>query len=176
MRCSAKDHDRWWMCYSICGLLLRLDNRNATAIGLSELPPGIQDIEFIGDAPLGYDNSDVRLPDVNFRNQDPLCTALHRISRRFKSLRVEAETVFPELFYPDELSALTDVHWPHLEILHLERIDEMSPASAITRYADGSTDDEELLQRYMDDLYTSFGHAARKMPHLKDAVLRFGIW
>lgn len=162
-----------------CGIpcadsVLWWDVRNVTAVGLSELPPSIQDVEWIGDAPLEYDNPDVRLADVNYRNQDPLCTALHKISRRLKSLRIEAEAVFSELFCLDEPRGLTNVHWPHLETLHLERIDEMSPASAITRYADGSTDDQELLQRYMDDLYASFGHAAQKMPHLKDAVLQFG--
>ncbi|KAI4724866.1 hypothetical protein E4T49_07404 [Aureobasidium sp. EXF-10728] len=154
-------------------VLTRTQVRDATAAGLSQLPPSVQSIELLGDVPSEYDCSDVRPASATFRIQDPLCIALHKISRQLKSLCIDNEVVFCELFRTDETDNILDGHWPYLEILRLENIDDGSPVSAIARYADGSTDDDALFERYIDDLYTSFGYAAQKIPRLRDASLQF---
>jgi hypothetical protein len=43
------------------------------------------------------------------------------------------------------------------------------------RYADGSSSEETLTERYIDDLYTSLGHAAQRMPKLKLISLELTI-
>jgi hypothetical protein len=80
--------------------------------------------------------------------------------------------VFPELLWPEGIIA---AHWPHLETLRLDRIDDVSPSGGISRYADGSDSDEILTERYIDDLYTSLGHAAQRMPNLKRANIGLAV-
>ena len=152
---------------------MRRQVRDATAAALYQLPPTVKSIEYIGDSPHTYDNPDDRLPDAAFRRQDPLSIALHNICGQLKSLHINQETVFPELFCPKGPEELMDIQWPYLETLHLERIDDNSPFSAITRYADGHTDDDVLVERYMDDMYTSIGYAARRMPRIRDLVVQW---
>jgi hypothetical protein len=156
--------------------LLRRNARDTTAAALSHIPPSVQSVHYTGDLMREAEGPDeTRSPDMAFRKQDMLCTALHKISRQLKSLHIDGEVVFPELFCPfDEgPQGLLQTHWPYLETLHVENIDESSAFSALARYADGSALDETLLDRYVDDLYATAGYAAQKMPRLKDLVVRF---
>jgi hypothetical protein len=156
--------------------LMRGNTRDATAAALSNLPPSVQSLHYTGDLMKEAEGPDeTRSPDMAFRKQDMLCAAFHKISRQLKSLHIDGEVVFPELFCPfDEGSqGLLQTHWPYLETLHVENIDESSAFSALPRYADGSASDETLLDRYVDDLYATAGYAAQKMPRLKDLVVRF---
>jgi hypothetical protein len=94
-----------------------------------------------------------------------------QISMQLKHLHIDDEAVFPELFCPD--GGLLQTHWPYLETLHLDRIDDCSDFSAIARYADGSASDGTLLERYIDDIYTKAGYAAQRMPRLHDLLIKF---
>jgi hypothetical protein len=155
---------------------MREHARDATAAALSHLPPSVQSLHYTGDLMNEFDGPDeTRSPDMALRKQDLLCTAFHKISTQLRSLHIDGEVVFPELFCPlDEgPQGLLQTHWPYLQTLHLQNIDESFAFSALARYADGSASDEILLDRYMDDLYTTAGYAAQKMPRLKDLVVRF---
>jgi hypothetical protein len=165
-------------CYGIPSTepAMRSNARDATAAVLSQLPPSVQSLHYIGDLMNGSEGPDeTRHLDAGFRRKDMLCTAFHKISTRLKFLPIDGEVVFPELFSPlDEgPQGLLQAHWPYLETLHVERIDESSVPSALARYADDSASDEVLLDRYMDDLYTQAGIAAQKMPRSKDLVVKF---
>jgi hypothetical protein len=103
---------------------------------------------------------------------DSLCVALHEVSMQLQHLRIEDMAVFPELFSEGFIAA----HCSHLETLCLDRIDVLSPLGGISRYANVSTLDERLTERYIDDLYTSLGHAAQSMPNLKRASLELTIF
>ncbi|KAH0140915.1 hypothetical protein KCU67_g14699, partial [Aureobasidium melanogenum] len=59
-----------------------------------------------------------------------------------------------------------EAHWPYLETLHL-KVCGRSFGYRI-RYAKGQS-----IEQCLDDLYTSLGHAAQKMPRLKSLVLTF---
>ncbi|KAI4853297.1 hypothetical protein E4T44_00923 [Aureobasidium sp. EXF-8845] len=152
---------------------MQRNNRDATAAALSHLPPRLQSVSYIGDCLDEFEGPDhTRL--VAFSKQDMLCTALHEISKWLRSLHIDNEVVFPELFCPpDGSQGLLQSHWPYLEILRLEHIDESSTPSALDGYADGTASDETLLERYMEDLYTNAGHAAQRMPRLNDLLVRF---
>jgi hypothetical protein len=155
---------------------MRRDARDTTAASLSQLPPSVQSLHYTGDLMKEAEGPDgTRHPDVRFRKQYMLSVALHNISRQLRTLHIDGEVVFPELFCPfDEgPQGLLQTHWPYLETLHVENIDESSAFSALARYADGSALDETLLDRYVDDLYATAGYAAQKMPRLKDLVVRF---
>jgi hypothetical protein len=136
---------------------MRRNARDTTATSLSQLPPSVQSLHYTGDLMKEAEGPDeTKLPDLRFCKQDMLCTALHRISTQLTSLHIDGEVVFPEIFCPsDGPQGLLQTHWPYLETLHVENIDESSAFSALARYADGSASDEVLLDRYMDDPVTT---------------------
>lgn len=101
--------------------------------------------------------------------QDLLCVALHQVSLQLQTLIIVDMAVFPELFCPDGVEA----HWLHLETLKLEQIADVSPYGAVSRYGDGCSSEETLVERYVDDLYTSLGYAVQGMPRLKNIYLEF---
>jgi hypothetical protein len=83
--------------------------------------------------------------DDGFRKQDVLCLSLHKISTRLITLCIDNEAVFPEFFCSNGLQGLLQTHWPYLETLRLENINESSAFSGLARYADGAAPDETLL-------------------------------
>jgi hypothetical protein len=148
-----------------------LKYRIATANGLAELPSGVRGIDFCWSWPSNFDIPETRSLSPSLK-PDPLCVALHKVSMQLQHLHIEDMAVFPELFCPEGFIA---AHWPHLETLRLDRIDGVSPSGGISRYADGSSSDEILTECYIDDLYTSLGHAAQRMPKLKRAHIGLAV-
>jgi hypothetical protein len=142
----------------------------ATVNGLAQLPSSIRSLNFCWSPPLGFDIPETRSPNPN-SELDPLCVALHKVSMQLQHLQIEDMAVFPELFYPEGSTA----HWPNLETLRLDRIDDISPSGGVSRYADGSSSEETLTERYIDDLYTSLGHAAQSMPNLKRVNISLAV-
>ncbi|KAI4853298.1 hypothetical protein E4T44_00924 [Aureobasidium sp. EXF-8845] len=142
----------------------------ATANGLAQLPSNIQSLHFCWISPSNFDVPETRSPS-SMPNGDPLCVALHKISLQLYHLHIEDMAVFPELFGKGCVAA----HWPHLEILRVGCIGVLSPSGGVSRYADGSSSEETLTERYIDDVYTSLGHAAQSMPKLKRVSLELTI-
>ncbi|KAI4735678.1 hypothetical protein E4T50_13810 [Aureobasidium sp. EXF-12298] len=123
--------------------VMRRNARDAIAAALSHLPSSVHSIEYIGDAP------------------------------RAPSLHIDEEAVFTELFCPEETQGYLQTYWPLLEKLYVMNIDDYSSYSAMIRYADGNASNDTLLERYIDDLYTTAGYAARKMPRMNDLLVQF---
>jgi hypothetical protein len=62
-----------------------------------------------------------------------------------------------------------EAYWPYLETLHLKnQVCEYGPFDGVHPCACNP-----LIERYLNDLYTSLGRAAQKMPRLKSVVLTF---
>ena len=119
--------------------------RNAIADGLSSLPASVRSLEFCGNPPGSYEIPDSRFPDEGFRRQDRLCKSLCKTSTQLQHLQIECLEVFPELFCPTTPDRSIEAHWPYLETIVLQSIEDQCPLSAITRYADGHATDEALL-------------------------------
>jgi hypothetical protein len=149
--------------------VLRKNARDATVAALSQLPPSLQSIRYIGDSL--YELEGPGYPTLTDK-QDTLCTAFHTISTRLRSLHVDNEAVFPELFCPDGSQGLLRTHWPYLETLRLKNIDIISLSGGISRYTDGSFSYDTTVEIYMDDLYTKAGYAAQRMPRLNDLLIQ----
>jgi hypothetical protein len=144
-----------------------IQERDATAFALTQIPPTIQHIEFLGDL-IYADYLEIRDTNPRFHRQDPLSTALRDISMQLKTLHIKSEAIFPELFSLQATEGLADINWPRLEVLHLAEIYcDSRLFGVLERYADGYSTDEALSDRYIEDMYTSLGYAAEKMPKLK---------
>jgi hypothetical protein len=141
----------------------------ATAHGLARLPSSIRSLNFCWISPSEFEIPDTRSCSP-MSEVDPLCVALHKVSMQLQHLHIEDMAVFPELF-----DGGSTAHWPYLETLRLDRIDDISPSSGVSRYADGSSSEETLTERYVDDLYTSLGHAAQSMPNLKRVNISLAV-
>jgi hypothetical protein len=103
-------------CYGIPSTepAMRNKARHATAAALSHLPPSVQSLRYTGDLMNESQGPDeTRYPDMAFRKQDMLCAAFHKISMQLKSLHIDGEVIFPELFCPlDEgPQGLLQTHW-----------------------------------------------------------------
>jgi hypothetical protein len=117
--------------------VMRRNVRDANAVALSHLSPSFQSVQYIGESSNesggpGY----IRLPSVAFSKQDMLSSALHNISTRLRYLHIDNEAVFPDFFCLNGIQGLLQIHWPYLETLRLENIDESSAFSGLARYAD----------------------------------------
>jgi hypothetical protein len=94
---------------------------------------------------------------------------------QLKTLHIKSEAIFPELFSLQATEGLADINWPRLEVLHLAEIDcDSRLFGVLERYADGYSTDEALSDRYIEDVYTSLGYAAEKMPKLKHVFVEIG--
>jgi hypothetical protein len=141
--------------------------RDTTAAALTQLPSTIQHVELLGDL-IFADYLSTRDTNLSFHRQDSLSTALRNVSRQLKTLHIKSEAIFPEFFSIKTSEGPADPHWPRLEVIHLAEIYCSSKLfGVLERYADGSSTDEALSDRYIEDMYTSLGYAAQKMPKLK---------
>ncbi|KAI5241143.1 hypothetical protein E4T47_08735 [Aureobasidium subglaciale] len=149
---------------------MRSIRRTAAAEGFSQLPQTVRDVTLCWSSPL-----DDEIPEPRNLNesaeQDLLCVTLHKVSMQLQHLRIENLEVFPELFCTSGVS--DEAHWPYLETLRLDQVSADALFGGVARYADGATPEDALTKQYIDDLYTSLGHAAQKMPCLKSVVLNF---
>ncbi|KAI5248041.1 hypothetical protein E4T42_05775 [Aureobasidium subglaciale] len=149
---------------------MRSIRRTAAAEGFSQLPQTVRDVTLCWSSPL-----DDEIPEPRNLNesaeQDLLCVTLHKVSMQLQHLRIENLEVFPELFCANGVS--DEAHWPYLETLRLDQVSADALFGGVARYADGATPEDALTKQYIDDLYTSLGHAAQKMPCLKSVVLNF---
>lgn len=109
-----------------------------------------------------------RLDDIT---SGPQCW---RRTRRTYIRRVFYRVAVPYWLDPGREKDEDRIYDNHLETLKLERIDHLSPSSGVSRYANGSSAEEVLVERYVDDLYASLGYAAQGMPRLKNLNLEFG--
>jgi hypothetical protein len=134
--------------------------RIAAAEGFSQLPRTINDMTLYGSSPSEYEIADFRqLKGSN----------IHKFSTQLRHLRIESLAVYPELFCPDGLKSPIGEHWPYLETLHLKNLfPEHGPFDGVDHCAKAP-----LIERYLNDLYTSLGHTAQRMPRLKSVVLNF---
>jgi hypothetical protein len=140
-----------------------VQERDAIATALIRLPPTIQHLELLGDL-IFADYLATRDTNPDFHREDPLSAAFRDVSRQLKALHIKREAIFPELFSLGPANS----HWPQLEVIHLAEIYCSSKLfGVLERYADGSSTDEALGDRYIEDMYTSLGHAVQKMPKLK---------
>jgi hypothetical protein len=156
--------------YSSPGLRRKIWDGNAAA--LTRLPPTVQHVKFIGTQPF---------QSYNFRGADhfqaenrlnTLCTALRGISTRLTSLHITEEAIFSELFCLNAIPGqMGDMYWPHLEVLHLGTTRMSLAFKHMDRYADCSGKNGTPYTHYIDDLFESVGHAAQRMPRLKDAIV-----
>ncbi|KEQ65020.1 uncharacterized protein M437DRAFT_63680 [Aureobasidium melanogenum CBS 110374] len=149
------------------------NNTLATANALSQLPSSIRSFEFCWGSRYSFEIPDVRPPKKD-TGPHTLCIALHKVSLQLQHLEIMDMAVFPELFCPDGLQGSFRTFWPHLETLRLARTDDFSPSGSLSRYGDGHSSDETLVERYIDDLYSSLGYAAQRMPRLQNLNLEFG--
>jgi hypothetical protein len=134
--------------------------RTAAAEGFSQLPRTIADMTLCWSSHSEYEIADLRQP----KGSD-----LHKFSMQLQHLRIESLAVYPELFCPDGPRLPIEAHWPYLETLHLKnQVCEYGPFDGVDPYAS-----DLLRERYLNDLYTSLGRAAQKMPRLKSVVLTF---
>jgi hypothetical protein len=150
----------------------RMHVRDATAAALTQLPLSIQHVEFIGDWPghsWGYDGP---LKDPTFHRLDTLSMAFRNVSTRLTSLHIKEEAIFPELLCLDGTPGLMgDIHWPHLETLHLEAASSFAAFESMERYKNGGTH-LTRHERYIEDLFESLGYATQRMPRLKNAFVK----
>ncbi|KAG9666162.1 hypothetical protein KCU99_g9474, partial [Aureobasidium melanogenum] len=144
---------------------MRATRRTATAKGFSELPRTIKDMTLCSSSPLQSEIADFRQPNES-AEQDSLCTVLQKFTMQLQHLRMNSLQDSLELFCPYGLALPLEAHWPYLETLHL-KVCGRSFGYRI-RYAKGQS-----IEQCLDDLYTSLGHAAQKMPRLKSLVLTF---
>jgi hypothetical protein len=134
--------------------------RTAAAEGVSQLPETIKDMTLCWSSPLLADINDFRqLKD----------SALQKFSMQLQHLRLESLAVYQELFCPNGLGSPIQVHWPYLETLHMKnQYCEDGPFGGVENAAKAP-----LIERYLNDFYTSLGHVTQKMPRLKSVVLTF---
>ncbi|KAI5202553.1 hypothetical protein E4T39_04661 [Aureobasidium subglaciale] len=144
--------------------------RIATAKGFSRLPQSVRYVALCWSSSLQDEIPEPRDPNES-AEQDLLCATLHKVSMQLRYLRIEGLEVFPELFCPDGVSI--EAHWPYLETLCLDRVSADALFGGVARYADGATPEDALTEQYINDLYTSLGHAAQKMPCLRSVVPNF---
>lgn len=132
--------------------------RIAAAKGFSQLPRTIKDMTLCWDS---YSQFDVDFfgPLDGSAKQDGLCTALQNFTMQLQHLRIKDLEVFEELFCRDKVDLPIETNWPYLETLHLK--------------IGGGFSYDVNLQQYLDNLYTTLGHAVQKMPRLKSVVLIF---
>ncbi|KAI4725741.1 hypothetical protein E4T49_06460 [Aureobasidium sp. EXF-10728] len=136
---------------------MRTIRRIAAAERFSELPRFIKDMTLCCGSRLPFKIADFRTPEGS---------VLQTFSLQLQHLRIEGPAIFQELFCPDGLRSPVRVHWPYLETLHLkDQFCEYRPSEGLNRFA------KDL--QYLNDIYTSLGHAAQKMPRLKSVVLTF---
>jgi hypothetical protein len=110
-------------------------------------------------------HSDYEIADL----RQPKGSDLHKFTMQLQHLRIESLAVYPELFCPDGLKLPIEAYWPYLETLHLKnQVCEYGPFDGVRSNAS-----DLLIERYLNDLYTSLGRAAQKMPRLKSVVLTF---
>jgi hypothetical protein len=162
--------DNYGVPYTTPGMWTR--ERDAIAAALVQLPSTIRHIEFLGDL-IYADYLSTRVTNPSFHRQDPLSIALRDISMQLKTLHIESEAIFPELFSLKVSEGLADIDWPRLEVLHLAEIHcDSRLFGVLERYADGYSTDEALGDRYIEDMYTSLGYVAQKMPKLKHVFVK----
>lgn len=91
------------------------------------------------------------------------------ISTRLTSLHIKEEAIFSELCCLDSISGqMDDIHWPHLERLHLECAWKFLPFGSMQRYA--NYDYGTLEKHYIEDLSESLGYAIQGMPRPRSAI------
>jgi hypothetical protein len=131
---------------------MRTTRRIAAAEGYAQLPRTINDMTLDG-----YLESQLEK------------NALQTISTQLQHLHLDSLAVYQELICPNGPKLPTQTHWPYLETLHLENQScEEGPFGGVGRRAEAP-----LIERYLNNLYMSLGHAAQKMPCLKSVVLTF---
>ncbi|KAH0284506.1 hypothetical protein M436DRAFT_81394 [Aureobasidium namibiae CBS 147.97] len=157
----------------LAGPNMRLARRTAAAKEMSRLPRTVKDVYLFWNSPSKVGIADVRRPNES-ASQDLFCATLHKFSMQLQHLRTSEMEIFPELFCPVGLELPIEAHWPYLETLHLDRVCAYGPFSDVARHADGTPKEDPLAERYVNDLYTSLGHAVQKMPRLKSMKLSFG--
>jgi len=157
----------------LAGPNMWLTRRNAAAKEISQLPRTIKDIFLYRNSPSKVEISDARGSNGS-AEQDLFCAALHKFSMQLQHFRMSEMEVFPELFCPVGLGLPIEAHWPFLETLLLTDVTDHGPYSNLPRHADGIPKEHPLAERYVNDLYTSLGHAVQKMPRLKSIELSFG--
>ncbi|KAI4854285.1 hypothetical protein E4T44_00280 [Aureobasidium sp. EXF-8845] len=120
--------------------------RTAAAEGYSQLPRTIKDMTLCG-----YLEPELEMD------------TLQTISTQLQHLRLESLAIYQELICPD------GIYWPYLETLHLKNQScDAGPFGGVENAAKSL-----LIERWLNDLYTSLGHAAQKMPCLKSVILTF---
>ncbi|KAI4853049.1 hypothetical protein E4T44_01086 [Aureobasidium sp. EXF-8845] len=142
--------------------IMRATRRSAAAEGFAQLPRTITDMTLCWDAEteLGIDN---------FRQSKG--SALQKFSTQLQHLRIESLAIYQEVFCPDGLGLTIEVHWPYLETLHLKnQFCEDGPLGGVENAAEAP-----LIERYLNNLYTSLGLVTQKMPCLKSVILTFTV-
>ncbi|KAI5253414.1 hypothetical protein E4T42_02948 [Aureobasidium subglaciale] len=152
--------------------IMRREHRDATIEGLLRLPSSIRDLELCWYSQNEFDIDKPRTMIGPVRT-DALCVALHKVSLQLQYMSIGELEVFPELFCPDGPKSSAQGNWPYLEQLQIWGIFDNSPQGAISRYADGVSPDKILVRRYLDDLFTSVGHAAQRMPRIQHLEIEF---
>jgi hypothetical protein len=138
---------------------MRDTRQTAVAEGFSRLPQTIKDMT------LCWSFSKYGINSFRQPKED----ALQLFSMQLQHLCIEDLAVYQELLCPNGPNSSIQAYWPRLETLHLKnQICRHGPFGGLKHDAKAP-----LIERYLNNFYTSLGNAAQKMPCLKSVVLTF---
>jgi hypothetical protein len=131
---------------------MRITRRIAAAEGYAQLPRTINDMTLDGSL---YSQLEIN--------------ALQTISTQLRHLHSESPGIYQEIICPNGPRIPSQTHWPYLETLHFKnQCCIEGPFGGVENRAEAP-----LIERYLNEYYTSLGHAVQKMPRLKSVILTF---
>ncbi|THV89589.1 hypothetical protein D6D27_06373 [Aureobasidium pullulans] len=147
--------------------------RDSVSQNLARLPASLRVLEFDWDwppDPSGYCQDETPPP---IKTQvDALSASLRGTLSHLQRLCVEGMEVSTELFFHLQSTAQpSSLSWQHLEVLELCAIPWFTPSGHGLNYYNTESFEQVFATSYFDELFTCIGHAALKMPRIKQLLL-----